>query len=110
MLLADPVVAMSFTDVLRDLGYIGLVLLLLAETIFPPIPSEVVLPLAGYLVETGEFSFVPALVVSTAGSLIGAIIRDGRAIFPRGDDNLLPGDRAIIFVESSRVGRVEQVL
>jgi Trk K+ transport system NAD-binding subunit len=44
------------------------------------------------------------------GSLIGAIIRGDEAIFPRGDDVLEAGDRAIIFTESSRVGRVEQVL
>ncbi|MGI8478670.1 MAG: Trk system potassium transporter TrkA [Gaiellaceae bacterium] len=44
------------------------------------------------------------------GSLIGAIIRGGEAIFPHGDDMLEPGDRAIIFTESSRVHRVEQVL
>ena len=44
------------------------------------------------------------------GSLIGALVRDGRAIFPRGDDVLMPGDRAIIFTESSRVPRVEKVL
>jgi trk system potassium uptake protein TrkA len=44
------------------------------------------------------------------GSLIGAIIRDGKALFPHGDDMLLAGDRAIIFTESSRVARVERVL
>lgn len=44
------------------------------------------------------------------GSLIGAIVRDGGAIFPHGDDVLMPGDRAIIFTESKRVGRVEKVL
>ena len=59
--------------VLLDLGYAGLALLMVAETIFPPIPSEVVLPLAGYLVEQGEFTFVGALVASTAGSLVGAV-------------------------------------
>ena len=44
------------------------------------------------------------------GSLIGAIVRDGKAIFPHGDDVLLPGDRAIIFTESSRAAQVERVL
>lgn len=44
------------------------------------------------------------------GSLIGAIVRDGNAIFPHGDDMLYPGDRAIIFTESSRVGEVERAL
>jgi trk system potassium uptake protein TrkA len=44
------------------------------------------------------------------GSLIGAIIRDDTAIFPRGSDMLEPGDRAIIFTESTRVGQVEEAL
>ena len=44
------------------------------------------------------------------GSLIGAIVRDGDVIFPHGDDQLEPGDRAIIFTESSRVPEVEKAL
>jgi trk system potassium uptake protein len=44
------------------------------------------------------------------GSLIGAIVRDGIAIFPHGDDVLRPGDRAILFTESSRVAEVERAL
>ncbi len=44
------------------------------------------------------------------GSLIGAIVRNGKAIFPRGDDVLQAGDRAIIFTESKRVQEVERVL
>jgi trk system potassium uptake protein TrkA len=44
------------------------------------------------------------------GSLIGAIVRTGSAIFPHGDDMLEPGDRAIIFTESARVHEVEKAL
>jgi trk system potassium uptake protein len=44
------------------------------------------------------------------GSLIGAVIRDGKAIFPHGDEALRPGDRVIIFAESSRVPEVERAL
>ena len=44
------------------------------------------------------------------GTIIGAIVRDGRALFPHGDDELLPGDRAIVFTEASRVPEVERVL
>jgi len=44
------------------------------------------------------------------GALIGALIREGRAVFPHGDDVLRPGDRAIIFTESSRVPEVERAL
>ena len=44
------------------------------------------------------------------GSVIGAIVRDGRVLFPHGTDQLLPGDRVIIFVESRRAALVEKVL
>jgi trk system potassium uptake protein len=44
------------------------------------------------------------------GSLIGAIVRDGSAIFPHGGDMLEPGDRAIIFTDSRRVQEVERAL
>jgi membrane protein DedA with SNARE-associated domain len=63
----------SMTEILRDLGYAGLVMLMVVETVFPPIPSEVVLPLAGYLAETGELALGLVLVTSTAGSVMGAV-------------------------------------
>lgn len=44
------------------------------------------------------------------GALIGAIVRDGKAIFPHGDDMLEPDDRVIVFTESSRVAEVERAL
>lgn len=60
-------------ELLRDLGLAGLFVLMFAENVFPPIPSEVVLPLAGYMVATGELSPVSVLAVSTAGSLAGSV-------------------------------------
>ena len=65
--------ALSIAQVLRDLGYAGLAALMLAETVFPPIPSEAVLPLAGYLVERGDLNFAAVLATSTAGSVLGAM-------------------------------------
>lgn len=61
-------------DVLSALGYLGLALLLIAENLFPPIPSEAVLPLAGFLVSRGDLSLWGALVASTVGSVLGAVI------------------------------------
>lgn len=61
-------------DVILALGYVGLALLLIAENLFPPIPSEVILPLAGFLVGQGEMSFWGALVAATTGSLTGALV------------------------------------
>jgi trk system potassium uptake protein TrkA len=44
------------------------------------------------------------------GALIGAVVRNGEAFFPHGDDVLHAGDRVIIFTESSRVPTVEKAL
>jgi trk system potassium uptake protein TrkA len=44
------------------------------------------------------------------GDLIGAVVRDGKALFPHGDDVLMAGDRAIVFTESKRVAQVERTL
>jgi trk/ktr system potassium uptake protein len=44
------------------------------------------------------------------GALIGAVVREGKAIFPHGDDVLRAGDRAILFTESERVAEVERRL
>jgi Trk K+ transport system NAD-binding subunit len=44
------------------------------------------------------------------GALIGAIVRNGRAVFPRSDDVLRAGDRAIIFTEAARAREVERAL
>ena len=59
---------------IETLGPAGLALLLLAENLFPPIPSELVLPLAGFFVARGELTFAGALVGSTLGSVAGALI------------------------------------
>ena len=44
------------------------------------------------------------------GAMIGAIVRDGRAVFPRSDEVLQAGDRVIVFTETKRVPDVERVL
>lgn len=61
-------------DVIDKLGYWGLFLILVLENVFPPIPSEAVLPLAGYLTGRGEMNFFWAVAVSTAGAVVGALI------------------------------------
>ncbi len=63
----------TVAQVIRDLGLLGLVVLMFVENVFPPIPSEVVLPLAGFFVARGELSFVGVLLASTLGSVLGSI-------------------------------------
>lgn len=62
------------TNVIETLGYPGLTILVALENLFPPIPSEVILPLAGFLTGQGRFSFALVVISSTLGSLIGALI------------------------------------
>ncbi|MEI6447760.1 MAG: DedA family protein [Actinomycetes bacterium] len=62
------------TQLLRDLGLLGLVLLMFAENIFPPIPSEVMLPLGGYFVAQGDLNFVGVLAAATLGSVLGSVV------------------------------------
>ncbi|MFN8675386.1 MAG: DedA family protein [Thermomicrobiales bacterium] len=62
------------TNVIETLGYPGLTILVALENVFPPIPSEVILPLAGFLTGQGRFSFALVLISSTLGSLIGALV------------------------------------
>ncbi|MCW4384966.1 DedA family protein [Salinibacterium sp. SYSU T00001] len=59
--------------VLETLGEVGVGVLTLVETVFPPIPSEVVLPLAGFLAQQGRMNFVFVLIAATAGGYLGAL-------------------------------------
>lgn len=59
---------------IEALGAWGVGLLTLLETVFPPIPSEVILPLAGFLTRQGQMSFVLVLITSTAGAYLGALL------------------------------------
>jgi membrane protein DedA with SNARE-associated domain len=54
-------------------GYAGIALLMLLENVFPPIPSELVLPFAGYVAASGELHPVGVLLAATLGSLLGAL-------------------------------------
>jgi membrane protein DedA with SNARE-associated domain len=56
-----------------EAGYIGIFLLMLLESIFPPIPSELIIPFAGFSAARGELSFAGVLVAATTGAVVGMI-------------------------------------
>ena len=60
------------TEVVSALGYLGVAVLVAAENLFPPIPSEVVLGLAGYTAASGDAGVVGMIAAATVGSLVGA--------------------------------------
>ena len=53
------------TEVIATVGYSGIALLIGLEAVFPPIPSEVILPLSGSLSASGHFNLVAAIVAAT---------------------------------------------
>jgi membrane protein DedA with SNARE-associated domain len=61
-------------DVIDALGALGVGALVALENLFPPLPSEVVLPLAGFLSGQGRMSFAAVLLAATAGSVAGALV------------------------------------
>jgi LPXTG-motif cell wall-anchored protein len=61
-------------DAVRTAGYPGIIAAMVAENVFPPIPSEIVLPLAGYEVSRGSLVFVWTVLAATLGSLLGAYV------------------------------------
>ena len=59
-------------DVIAAIGYLGVALLVAIENVFPPIPSEVVLPAAGFAAAKGEANLFGMIVAATVGSVVGA--------------------------------------
>ena len=57
---------------MEQIGGLGVGLAIALESIFPPIPSEVILPLAGFTASRGTFGLVSAIIWATIGSLVGA--------------------------------------
>jgi membrane protein DedA with SNARE-associated domain len=55
-------------------GSVALGVIMLVENLFPPIPSELVLPFAGFQVSQGRVSFLQVLIAATIGSVVGAVI------------------------------------
>ncbi|MFF3857160.1 DedA family protein [Micromonospora sp. NPDC002575] len=81
MALAQDVEPSQFTGltgwvagVIEALGAVGVALLVALESIIPPIPSEIVLAMAGYLASQGQFNVVLIVVAATVGSLLGALV------------------------------------
>lgn len=61
------------TNTISSFGYIGIALLMLLENIFPPLPSEVIMPLAGFTVQQGKLTLPLVVLAGTVGSILGAL-------------------------------------
>jgi membrane protein DedA with SNARE-associated domain len=60
-------------NTMNSLGYLGIGLLMFAENLFPPIPSELIMPLAGFTVAKGGMNFTLAVLAGVVGTILGAL-------------------------------------
>jgi len=60
--------------IISSVGYFGVLLLMMMESMILPVPSELVLPFAGFLISSGEMKFLIVVISATIGSLIGSLI------------------------------------
>lgn len=63
----------TITQIMNNWGYLGIILLIAVENIFPPIPSEVILTLGGFMTTFTDLTLIGVILSSTLGSVLGAI-------------------------------------
>lgn len=61
-------------SIMEKLGYLGISLLMFLDNVFPPIPSEVIMPSAGYAASQGELLLIGVIVAGSFGSLLAAAL------------------------------------
>ena len=61
------------TSIVESHGWLAVLALMFLENVVPPIPSELIMPLAGFHASRGHMSFIGAIAAGTAGSVLGAL-------------------------------------
>lgn len=68
-------------EIMEQFGYLGILLMMAIENLFPPIPSEVILPFGGFMTTYTNLSVLGVVITATTGSVMGAIILYGIGTF-----------------------------
>ncbi len=89
-------------SIVDRMGELGVGLLILLENLIPPIPSEVVLPLAGFRASTGALNVVLVWLTATAGSVLGALVLYGLGAWLGYDRLLRLADRPWFVITSRK--------
>ena len=66
-------IATSIAEIVGEMGYIGIFIMMFLESTLFPFPSEIAMIPAGYLASQGDMNLVVAIIVGTSGSLLGAL-------------------------------------
>lgn len=61
------------TNTMQSMSYLGIALLMFLENLFPPIPSELIMPLAGFTASNGDMQLSLAIAAGTIGTILGAL-------------------------------------
>ena len=78
--------------IMEKFGYLGIIFAMFAENVFPPIPSELIMPAAGFAVARGDLNLILVILAGTLGSVIGAL-----PLYYLG--RLLNEDRLLVFTQ-----------
>ena len=78
--------------IMAKFGYLGIIFAMFAENVFPPIPSELIMPAAGFAVARGDLNLILVILAGTLGSVLGAL-----PLYYLG--RLLNEDRLMVFTE-----------
>ncbi|WP_437584404.1 DedA family protein [Paramicrobacterium sp. CJ85] len=100
-------VAAWAVSLMEALGGVGAGIAIAAENLFPPLPSEIILPLAGFTASQGDMHLVEAVVWTTLGSIVGAFLLYGLGAL-LGRERMLRIADWMPFVKVSEVIRVEE--
>lgn len=71
--LSCPVMIEWMQNLMNEMGYLGIVLLMVLENLFPPIPSELIMPAAGFTAARGELHLAGVIAAGTLGSVLGTL-------------------------------------
>ncbi|ENW82953.1 hypothetical protein F909_01230 [Acinetobacter sp. ANC 3929] len=61
-------------SIMEKLGYLGIAFLMFLDNVFPPIPSEIIMPSAGYTASKGELTLIGVIIAGSAGSILAAML------------------------------------
>ncbi|MBU0685380.1 MAG: DedA family protein [Thermoplasmatota archaeon] len=95
----------TILEIISELGYPGVFMLMIVEGILTPIPSEIIIPFAGYLAAEGELSLLPVILVGTAGAALGNAVayyigyRVGRPLITKYGRYIMLGEKDVRLAE-----------
>ncbi len=92
-------------DTISTLGYPGIILLMAIESSVLPLPSELIMPPAGYLAAKGEMTLAAVILAGTVGSVLGALVNYGLAVLV--GDPLLRRFGKYVFLSPKSLDRSE---